>query len=70
MKATTPLLSDKRAKTRAEKMIEMMEQRRDQMLDMQANRRTSGWRVSESPLPIRKGPACKKTVILASFLLM
>ena len=42
LKTAAARLTDDKAKARAEKMIEMMEQRRDQMSDMQAKRLLAG----------------------------
>ena len=42
LKTAAARLTDDKAKARAEKMIEMMEQRRDQMTDMQAKRLLAG----------------------------
>ncbi|MBQ7208555.1 MAG: hypothetical protein IJS01_12225 [Lentisphaeria bacterium] len=42
LKAAAGRLTDKKDRAKAEKMLEMMEQRRDQMLDMQAKRLLAG----------------------------
>ena len=53
LKAAAARLTDEKAKTKAEKMIEMMEQRRDQLIDMQAKRLLSGDRPGPGN---RRGP--------------
>ena len=61
LKTAADRLTDEKAKTRAGKMIEMMEQRRDQMLDMQAKRLLAGDRQAfgggrRGPRPDGDGP--------------
>ena len=61
LKAAADRLTDEKAKNRAGKMIEMMEQRRDQMLEMQAKRLLGGDRPAfggghRGPRPDGDGP--------------
>ena len=49
LKAAAARLTDEKTKTRAEKMIEMMEQRRDRQIEMQTKRLLAGER------PMREG---------------